>query len=110
MFDYVSVGKVDEFPSGYVRGFKVNGKEVAVVRLDGLFYAFSNECTHENVDLAETDLDGNRLTCTFHGSVFDVTTGKALEGPAYKPLTQYGVCIEGDIVLIDLDNASGVRL
>jgi 3-phenylpropionate/trans-cinnamate dioxygenase ferredoxin subunit len=100
---YVSVGKLNEFPSGYVRGFKLNGEDVAVVNLDGAFFAFSNACTHENVDLAETDLDGTRLTCTFHGSVFDVTTGEAIVGPAYKPLAQYNVHIEGEEVLVGKD-------
>jgi nitrite reductase/ring-hydroxylating ferredoxin subunit len=100
---FTNVGKLSEFPPGYVRGFKVDGEEVAVVNLDGAFYAFSNACTHENVDLAETSLDGSRLTCTFHGSVFDVTTGEALVGPAYKPLAQYSVHVEGEDVLVGKD-------
>ena len=98
--EFVSVGRREDFPTGYVRGFRLDGEEVAVVNLDGTFYAFSNACTHENVDLADTALDGVRLACAFHGSVFDVTTGKALVGPAYKPLRQFRVKLEGGEVLV----------
>jgi len=97
---YVKVGQLSEFPPGYVRGFRVNGDEVAVVNLDGAFHAFSNACTHENVDLADTMLAGNELTCTFHGSVFNVETGEAVVGPAYRPLTLYSVRIEDEDVLV----------
>ena len=100
MADYIRVGKLSEFPPGYVRGFRVDGEEVAVVNLDGAFHAFSNACTHENVDLADTLLSGNELTCMFHGSVFNVETGEALVGPAYKPLALYHVRIEGEEVLV----------
>ena len=103
MADYVRVGTVNEFPPGYVRGLKVNGEDVAVANVDGKLYAFKNACTHEDVDIAEMPLDGNRLTCWFHGSVFDVETGKAVVGPAYRPLPLYNVRIEGDEVLVGKD-------
>jgi len=98
--EFTSVGRVAEFPQGHVRGFKIEGEFVAVVRVDETFYAFENRCTHMDVDIADQDLDGLNLGCWFHGSVFDVSTGKAIVGPAYRPLDQYSVRIEGDDVLV----------
>jgi 3-phenylpropionate/trans-cinnamate dioxygenase ferredoxin subunit len=98
--DFVSVGRVDEFPQGHVRGFKIEGEFVAVVRVDESFYAFENRCTHMDVDIADADLEGMNLTCWFHGSVFDVETGKAVVGPAYRPLERYSVRVQGDDVLV----------
>ena len=95
-----SVGRVTDFPEGYVRGFKLQGEYIAVVQTGGKFYAFSNACTHEDVDLADSHLNGLELRCVLHGSVFNVETGKALVGPAYKPLSLYSVRIEGEDVLV----------
>ena len=100
MTGFERVGSVSEFPHSYVRGFKLQGEEVAVVQMDGRFYAFSNACTHENVDLADSMLKGMELACVFHGSVFNVETGKAVVGPAYRPLALYNVRIEGEDVLV----------
>ncbi|MPZ48614.1 MAG: Rieske 2Fe-2S domain-containing protein [Dehalococcoidia bacterium] len=100
MIGFESVGRVADFPQGYVRGFKLQDEEVAVVQVDGRFYAFSNACTHEDVDLADSMLNGVELACVFHGSVFNVETGKALAGPAYKPLALYSVRVEGEDVFV----------
>ncbi len=74
---------------GYVYA---NGVVVAQTK-DGEFIAVSRKCTHDNGQY-NTDVifqqANNRFYCPNHGSGFD-TTGKALNGPAEKPLTQYKI-------------------
>lgn len=50
----------------------------------GEYKAFSAQCTHAGCVLDK--LEANEGNCPCHGSRFDVTTGKALKGPATAPL------------------------
>ena len=94
MTDWRSVGPEQGRP-GLAAVF-VGGLEIALARLDdGSWAAFDNTCTHEECPLADGDLDGTRITCYCHSSVFDVRTGEVLEGPADEPIAVYAVRVEG---------------
>jgi len=91
--DWTSIGPEEGRPN--LDAVIVHGREIALARLDdGSWAAFDNDCTHEECPLAEGDLDGDRIECYCHGSVFDVHTGEVLEGPADEPLTVYLVRVE----------------
>ncbi|MGH2711199.1 MAG: Rieske (2Fe-2S) protein [Actinomycetota bacterium] len=90
-----SVGRADEIPEGEMRSFEVGGQDVAVANIDGGFHAFGNTCTHQHCQLTDGDLDGTTVTCSCHGSRFDVTTGNVLNGPATLPVDTYSVTVEG---------------
>ena len=102
MADFVPAGKTTDFEPGTIKLVTVNGVEVGVTMVDGKFCAFSNECTHQNVRLAEGfgELRGRRITCELHDSSFDVKNGRVTGGPAYQPLDIYDVRVEGDDVLV----------
>ncbi len=53
---------------------------------------FSAICTHQGCAVAPA---GKQLNCPCHGSVFDVTTGAVLNGPASRPLPAVKVAISG---------------
>ena len=53
---------------------------------------FSAICTHQGCAVAPA---GKQLDCPCHGSVFDVTTGAVLNGPASRPLPAVKVAISG---------------
>jgi len=79
MADFVAVCKIDDLPPGEVRQFKVNGREIALARVStGDCYAVDGRCTHLRGPLGEGTLDGTTLTCPWHGSQFDVTSGRLL--------------------------------
>ncbi|MFV0632662.1 Rieske (2Fe-2S) protein [Demequina sp.] len=78
---------------------------VAIVRAeDGEYYAIGAMCTHGEVPLAEGDVDGCFIECWAHGSRFDVRTGEPDELPAITPVATYPVRIDGEQVLVDVDN------
>lgn len=54
------------------------GREVLVTMVNGKPRAFINVCQHHGGPLV---LEGDRFSCTWHGSQFDVRTGHALAGP-----------------------------
>ena len=95
---YYTLGRVDEFPEREMRAFSVGGQEVAVVRLDGAFHAFSNVCTHRQDYLTNGFIANGSVICGFHDATFDLTTGECIAGPAFDPLPIYKLRIEGDEV------------
>ena len=48
--------------------------------------AFDTSCTHAG---APTSLNGLRLECPAHGSIFDPESGQVIRGPAITPLRSY---------------------
>ena len=79
MSEFVLVCKVDDVPVGAARQFKVNGTEIALAHVQsGECYAIGGRCTHLRAQLGKGTLEGTVLTCPWHASQFDVTTGKLL--------------------------------
>lgn len=76
---------------------QVGGQRVAVYNVNGTFYATQHDCTHEGGPLSEGDLQGTVITCPWHGSRFDVSTGKMVRGPAQRPLQTFRVMVEGEM-------------
>ncbi len=55
-----------------------NGTAIAIFDVGRTFYAIANACTHMGGTLGEGGLDGKTVTCPWHGSQFDVTSGQVL--------------------------------
>ena len=101
--EVVTTIKTSEIPAGEIVAVDVHGTRVAVTNVGGNYYAFDDVCTHEQCSLTEMgDLAGTTLTCTCHGSQFDVRTGKVLAPPATVPVRVYVTRVEGDALHIDI--------
>ena len=91
---FMAVARADELKEGNMRAFKVLDTKIAVANAAGTFYAFGDTCTHLQCSLAEGDLEETTVTCTCHGSQFDVTSGAVLQGPAREPVETYETRVE----------------
>jgi 3-phenylpropionate/trans-cinnamate dioxygenase ferredoxin component len=90
MAEFVTVGEASEVPDGEIKAFDVNGAEIAVARVQGALYAFSDICTHRHCNLATGgELDGYDIECECHGSMFDIRTGEVHNPPATEPLETF---------------------
>ncbi|MFQ5514028.1 MAG: Rieske (2Fe-2S) protein [Myxococcota bacterium] len=77
MAEFVPVCKLDEIPVGEVRQLKVGNREIALARVaGGECYAIGGRCTHLRAPMGEGTLEGMTLTCPWHGSQFNVTSGR----------------------------------
>lgn len=87
----VALGAPDEIPVG---GAKLYREQRLLVHCPakGQYKAFSAQCTHAGCVLDK--IEDNEGNCPCHGSRFDVTTGKALQGPATVPLPEVPVRVE----------------
>jgi nitrite reductase/ring-hydroxylating ferredoxin subunit len=52
--------------------------------------------------LSEGSLKGQNVTCSCHGSVFDLKTGNVVKGPAKKPEPVFQVKSEGEQILVNV--------
>lgn len=101
--EFVTTFKTSEIPEGAVKAADVRGTRIAVANVGGTFYAFDDTCTHEQCSLTEEgELADTTITCTCHGSEFDVRTGQVLAPPALVPVKVYRTRIEGDALQVEV--------
>lgn len=80
--DFVKVGVRDDFPEGEMRRVEAKGLPVVIVRRMGLLHAVGAVCSHAGGPLQEGHLDGDIVTCPWHGSRFRFEDGRVVGGPA----------------------------
>jgi nitrite reductase (NADH) small subunit len=97
---FVIAGKVGELAVGHITELQVEGKAVAVANVGGKIYAINNTCLHRGGPLGEGTLEGQIVTCPWHGWQFDVTNGKAVANPA-TGVACYPVEVRGEDIFID---------
>lgn len=102
MAEFVKVAEVGDVDEGELMAVEVDREPICLAKVDGVIYAFTDDCTHIGGPLNEGELDCEVLTCPWHGAQFDVRTGKVLRGPARQDIQTYPVQIEGESVLICL--------
>ena len=128
----VEVASTQEIPAGNMKHVEVDGKEIAITNINGKYYAFDDRCGHSSARLSMGVINGNVVTCSFHGAQFDCTTGKKVrEANATAPPTgglpdvwkknvehaynllsyirtydqkTYGVIVDGDRIKIGMKN------
>lgn len=97
--------RLDELVPGTPRRFEVGKHRIAVVRLDDEVYAIGDVCSHQNISLSEGDVhpEDRTIECWKHGSEFSLETGEALTLPATRPVPVYEARVDGDDVVVVID-------
>src|SRR5216684_2608161 len=102
MADFVKVAELDDLDEGELLAVEVDGEPICLAKIDGNIYAITDNCTHIGGPLNEGELDGEVLTCPWHGAQFNVRTGKVLRGPAGQDIQTYPVQVEDRSILVSL--------
>ncbi len=76
MENWIRVASSEEVPEGAGREFVVEGKVVALFRVQGTCHAIDGLCPHAGGPIGTGTLRGCVVTCPWHGWQFDVSTGK----------------------------------
>ncbi len=105
MAEFVPVMKTSELPEAGKTVVEVGDRVVALFHVSGTFWALDDLCTHDGGPLAEGQLDGHTIACPRHGAKFDIRDGRALTMPATQPTVAHEVKVEGDQVLIRLNES-----
>jgi len=79
---------------------RAGDRRIAIARTEHGHAAFDDRCTHKGGPLSDGALVCGTVQCPWHGSQFDVTTGRVEQGPAEEPIATYvveesdrGVCV-----------------
>jgi nitrite reductase (NADH) small subunit len=102
MAAFVRVAGIDEVAPGQAKSCEVGGKMIALFNIEGSFYAIDNTCTHRGGPLCEGELDGDEVTCPWHGAIFNVKTGNVLGPPAPRGVARYAVRVQRSDVEVEV--------
>jgi len=95
LIDIVSV------PPGNSAEVVADGKIFAVFNVDGTFHVIDGICPHAGGPLGKGKLQGNTVTCPWHGWQFDVSTGQHCLNHRLCQ-TRYDARIEEGKVVVDI--------
>lgn len=101
MSELTKVANTEDIKPGSGIVAEVNGKELAVFNVDGNFFAIDNTCVHRGGPLGEGDLEGEVVTCPWHGWEYNVKTGACTKNPSAS-VTCFPVTVEGNEVKVQM--------
>jgi 3-phenylpropionate/trans-cinnamate dioxygenase ferredoxin subunit len=97
------VASLSDLAEGSMQRVEPEGTPICLVRLaGGDVFAIGDECSHEDIELSDGDLENDEVMCPAHGSCFDVRTGKPSGLPATAPVPTYAVHVDGDEVFVEI--------
>jgi nitrite reductase/ring-hydroxylating ferredoxin subunit len=117
-----SVAQSAQVTEGALFTVKLPGHSLALTRVAGAVQAFENRCPHLGLPLTRSKLVDGAVTCPFHGSRFDICSGRNLDwvnaiagmplpkwshsllsfGKQPAPLKTFPASEEGDAVYVEL--------
>ena len=102
MPEYVKVAQASELEPNHGKLVEVQGKKIALFNVDGKFHAIDDTCTHRGGPLSEGELDGDEVTCPWHGAKFNVTSGEVLRPPAPQGVKSFPVRVTGNDIEVEI--------
>lgn len=79
----------------------VGDARIVLARAEGAWHAVETWCTHAECLLSDGWVEGAAIRCPCHGSLFDLATGEALEGPAVEPVRTFPTRVTAGRVEVD---------
>ena len=101
MTEFLRAARVGDVDSGKGIVVVLKGTRVALFNCDGVYYAIRNTCPHMGGELGEGPLQGDIVTCPWHGWRFNVKTGRNPEADVVGVRT-FEVRVEGDEIFIGI--------
>ena len=98
--DFVKVADTKDIQPSQMKEVEVNGEKACLANVEGKYYAIGNICTHLGGPLAQGKLEGYEVQCPWHGSRFDIRTGKVARPPAMRSEPTYEIKTENDNILL----------
>ena len=99
----VRVCRLSDIAPDELRAFRVSGVTwpVIITYVDGALVAVPGVCPHEDVALADGELDDGTITCPGHAYRFDLRSGRCQHDPALE-LRRYSINVVGDEIWFDI--------
>lgn len=98
----VKAAQTADITPGTGKVVQADGKTIALFNFGGTFFALNNSCTHVGGPLGEGKVDGNIVTCPWHGSKFEIKTGKVVGPPATRNVASYRTEVRDGAVYVEV--------
>jgi nitrite reductase/ring-hydroxylating ferredoxin subunit len=92
--EWWDVAGVDEVSEQAPLAVQAHGYPIALFRVGNDFHALWSRCPHAGGPLDEGYQKGDVVVCPWHGSMFRVSTGERLDGPAPTGATAFPIEVE----------------
>ncbi len=106
---WTRVGSVEELARRPLQQVEVEGVRLAVSCVDGELAVISGACNHVGGPLGDGRLDGDYVTCPWHGWKFHRQTGEGEPGFEEDCVPRYATRVDGGDLLVDLASATKRR-
>jgi len=98
--EWTDVAAVSDVTEGALVRVEAAGVPVLLVRRGQTIHALSATCDHAGGPLDKGKLEGECVQCPWHFSVFRLSDGQVVRGPATTPQPVWHVQVEGDRVQV----------
>ncbi|MDD2371520.1 MAG: Rieske 2Fe-2S domain-containing protein [Firmicutes bacterium] len=106
---YVKVAETKDLLEGGKLKISVEGRDILVSNINGEYFGIDNRCNHMGGSLYDGIMEGDRVSCPKHGTVFNLKTGEVEDrGKLFFIKVKVGnqrsypVKIEGGDILVDI--------
>jgi nitrite reductase/ring-hydroxylating ferredoxin subunit/uncharacterized membrane protein len=89
-----------ELGEGQAMLVHIGDQRIAVARCAEGIFAFEDHCTHRGGPLSDGAIVGCAVQCPWHGSQFDIRSGRIIAGPAEEHLRTYKVEVRAGEVYV----------
>lgn len=76
---FTDVAGSNEVTENAALAARIEGVRLLLTRVDGQVRAIENRCPHLGLSMAKGKVEGPVIQCPWHGSTFDVCTGRNLD-------------------------------
>ena len=101
MGKFVVVANVNDIIEGSGKVVEAEGKEIALFKVNGNFFALTNTCAHMGGPLGEGSLEKEEVVCPWHHWRYNVKTGFCINVPGAK-VDSYKAKVENGKVLVEV--------
>ncbi len=102
MAGLVRIARADEVAPGQGKRVEIQGRPIALFNLGGKFYAVDDTCPHRGGPLSEGEVEGEVVTCPWHGATFRIPSGEVLSPPARSGVSTYPVRMIGTDIEVEV--------
>lgn len=107
--EWTDVLAASDLGDGKPQRVEADGVPVMLLRQGDDIFAIAATCTHLGGPLDEGEIDGDEVTCPWHGSVFCVRDGALRHGPATVAQTAYEVRVANGRIAVRAATPDTIR-
>lgn len=97
---FTQVATTNQITDGKPLCVTANGQKIALFKVGSAYQALANTCSHQGGPLCEGKQEAGVVECPWHGSRFDIASGKVVRGPATSSVRPYEVRVRGNNIEI----------